>query len=183
VDTGRFHWRDWVFHFDYDEFLSRLHRVEGVDVIVRSYDALESDALISDFVSILGLSIDDLSVQNELRLNGSRPALTAARQFYRNCVRRKLEQAEHDAVMTLVPPTWRHASMSVPVKLRLSQAFEASNRRLFHRVGIAEFEAMRRERIVSEDQAGVRMEEIFSRQVIDALRNSLAPANKQTAST
>jgi hypothetical protein len=181
VESGRFHWRDWIFCFDYDEFLARLRRIEGVEVIVRSYDALKDGALIGDFASILGLSVHDLSVQNELRLNGRRPALTAAQHFYRNCVRRKLHQAEHDAMVTLVPPNGRHANMSVPVKLKLSEAFEASNQRLFRRVGIAEFEAMRRDRIMSEGEAEMQMEQIFSHELIDALRGRLNPINERTA--
>jgi hypothetical protein len=181
VERGRFHWRDWIFCFDYDEFLSRLQTVEGVEVIARSYDSLQNGALITDFVSILGLSIDDLAVQNDLRLNARRPPLTAAQHFYRNSVRRKLRQAEHDAIASLVPGSDRHADMSVPVKLRLSEAFEASNRRLFQRAGIAEFEAMRRDRILSDGDAELQMEEIFSPRLIEALRGSLKPSNKRAA--
>jgi hypothetical protein len=174
LENGRFRWHHWIFAFDYDEFATRLRRIDGVELIVRSYDTLAKGALVSDFLAILGLRPNDMEIVEDIYLNERCSMSQAIELFYRNRVRRPLLSQEQAALTSLFP----HAAAPVEMKSKheLIERFAASNRRLINNYGIGEFKCILPERMGMEFGKRMSMEDIFSTELCDAVGEKLKSA-------
>ena len=173
VASGKFRWRHWVFPFDYDEFSTSLRNIEGVELVVRSYDALKKDALVGDFLSILGVYSNDLAMMENIRLNERCSTSTAIERFYHNCVRRPLLASEQVALASLFQSAGFRVEMSDRSRLDMIEKFDDSNRRLFRTYGIPEFDCMRPASKTSESRKGMPMDDVFSPELRDAVEEKL----------
>jgi len=176
-ERGQFRWRDWIFSFDYDEFLQRLQSIDGAGVIVRSYDVVKNGALIGDFLSILGLQLEDLGIDGDVRRNEGHATSTAVEFYYRNCVGHSPHPSEQAALTSLFRSEDPRVDMSVQSKLLLIGKFDASNKRVFRAYGISEFEHMRPERIGSEPSKEMWMVNIFAPGLRDAVNEKVKSLN------
>ncbi|MGH7816651.1 MAG: hypothetical protein ACREOR_04620 [Candidatus Binatia bacterium] len=157
--------------------MGRLQCVDGVEVVVRSYDAVGQHALIGDFLAILGLSTNDLALDENLRLNGRCATSLAIEVFYRNCVGRRSHVSEQAALAALFPSEDAGADMSDQSRQRLIEKFDVSNNRLFHVYGISEFECMHPERTRSGSCKEIWMENIFLPELRDVVEERVKSLN------
>jgi hypothetical protein len=183
LESGKFCWRSWIFPFDYDEFLTRLRSIDGVELVVRSYDALEKGALVSNFLSILGLHSNGPDIIERIWLNERCSTTETVAAFYRNCVRRPLLASEQVALASLFRSAGSRVEMNDQSKLDLIEKFDDSNRRLFIAYGIPEFEYMRPKRIRTESSKGMSMEDIFSSGLRDAVEEMIGSTNARNSTS
>jgi hypothetical protein len=104
------------------EILERARAV-GDDVIVRPYQP-DGRSVCSDFLSIFGLTLEDLGVTDDIRMNQSRPLVDYLLLFEQNKARRKLEEDERAAVARNVPAGAR------PCPKLIDELFVTDNPRL-----------------------------------------------------
>jgi hypothetical protein len=118
-------------------------RGSGIDdMIVRSYDAANA-SVCSDFLSIFGLTLQDLNLNGETRTNQSLPL-------------REYLQMFTGQLSTVVPPDERRIQLSPQEQRRLLHQFSETNRQLFTEHGIPE-------PTVHCDASGYYIDELFSR--------------------
>ena len=130
MESGKFCWVTWIFQFNYDEFLSRLQSIDGVELAVRSYDAVKKGALLGDLLSILGPRVDNLAIVDEIRLNERSSTFAAIEAFYQTLVGRSLHPSEQAALAALYRSESIHVGMSDQSKLNLIDKFDGSNKRV-----------------------------------------------------
>ena len=120
-------WHDtpsiWI---DYGEILKRA--VRHGNVIVRSYDEVQS--VCSDFLSLLGLSLADMRLERDLRLNRSAFLPDYLRMFARNRLRRDLTAEERASIHSLVPADERRIRLSPAEAGKILERFGKTNRAL-----------------------------------------------------
>lgn len=171
LESGRFRWRHWIFAFDYDEFATRLRHIDGVELIVRSYDTLTKGALVSDFLAILGLRPNDLEIVEDAYLNERCSMSLAIELFYQNVVGRPLLRQEQVALASLFPQA--EVPVETKSKRELSERFAASNSRLVNDYRIGEFKCILPEGMGTEFGKQMSMEDIFSTELCDAVVEKL----------
>lgn len=174
---GQFRWRDWVFPFDYENFLGRLQSIDGAEIVVRSYDAVAPGSFIGDFLSILGLGPDDFAADESIRLNERIPDAAAVECFYRNCVWRWPRASVRAALAALLPSDRIQLDMSDASKQRFIEKFEVSNNRVLSAHGLPAFEHMRAEQMQSAPGNKVWMEDVFAPELRGAVRERMKSPN------
>jgi hypothetical protein len=173
--SGRFRWRNWIFSFDYDEFSTRLRSFDCAELVVRSYDAVEKGALVSDFLSIVGLKSEDLAISNEVRFNRRYTTSEAVERFFRNRVGRPPLAVEQIKLAALSDAAGPRVAMSDRSRRNLIEKFSASNSRMFNVWRIPDFERMSSERIATELNKQMPMDDIFVSGLWGAEEQTLRP--------
>jgi len=124
LDDGYFRWRDWTFSFCYRSLLTRLQAIEGVEVIVRSYDRPKDGSLIVDCLSVFGLVPDMLGIDTTVRAN-LRPNIVDAVGLF--CTNRKgssLDDVEKQVIGAMFGPLKdKRVGISTESKLRIVAKF------------------------------------------------------------
>jgi hypothetical protein len=161
LDRAEFRWREWIFDFDYVDLLSRLYALSDVEVVVRSYDRV-SASVCSDFLSIYGLALSDLRLEQEIVANASLPVERYLRWFVGNRFGRDLSVAEQD-VFRFVAGRPDALQMSPTATQEVNRRFRDSNRELSAKYGISDFGAgLTTVATRNADFRGPYVDEIFS---------------------
>jgi hypothetical protein len=84
------------FPLDYTKFLSIAERLDGSNLIVRSYDLVRKSGAVSDFFSILGAELSTHS--DQLRVNTKQPLSELIKTYYEASIGRPVTASEHDII-------------------------------------------------------------------------------------
>ena len=160
LETSAARWREWIFPFRYDAFITRLASFPDVEVIVRSYDDPTMGSPVLDFLSVIGLGDALLPLEQLPRMN-RRPELSATVQHYlANQAGLSPDGAEAAAIDAFLHGCQiERPSMSLAYQIRFVEAFEKSNHAVREKYRLPVFGRMRRERLAVS--AGPSLNDIF----------------------
>ena len=133
ISSGQFVWRNWTFPFCYLGFVNKLSALDGITLVVRSYDRIEHSA-VEDFAQVVGLGTNPFA-HTTIRTNISPPVLFDFRVFYKNLAGCELSAAEAIRIDGLLAGT--DLPVSAVNARTIQQRFIESNRLVFERFGIA----------------------------------------------
>jgi hypothetical protein len=157
--TGEIRWREWIFPFRYDKYLTGLENIANIHMIVRSCDRPATGSPVLEFLSAVGLA-PQRYVGNELPHDNPRPDLgDCIRHYWRNRAGYSLDDRDFETF--LVP--FRQGSAAWPTmspasRARFAAAFDEHNRRLCKRLRLPPLELTPQ----GEANGGPPLDEIFS---------------------
>ena len=176
---GQCAWRDWICAFCYRDFLQRLEAIEGVDIIVRSFEDARKRSLLADCLSNFELEPADLGIRAEVHANEQMKLHDAVGKFCQHRLGRLLTENEERIVASLAAALKEtRIDLSAGSRLKISRRFKDSNEYLFDRYHIAKFERMQLDQTdVTGRQERICMETVFSsslHQFIESAARELA---------
>lgn len=176
---GQCTWRDWICAFCYRDFLQRLDAIEGIDIIVRSFEYARKRSLLADFLSNFELEPADLGIRAEVHANEAMDLHDAVGKFCQHRLGRLLTEDEERIVASLAAVVREtRIDLSAGSRLEISRRFKDSNEYLFDRYHIAKFERMQLDQAdVTGRRERICMETVFSSslpQLIESAARDLA---------
>jgi hypothetical protein len=157
---GLFRWQDWIFSLAYDDLLTRLEDIGGVDLIVRSYDKARSGGLVTDCLSIFDLRPAELGLDGEIRANERCDIVTSVKLFHQNRQQAPLSAGEHRVIEGLFGHLQgKPVAMSDRLKRRVAETFRASGNHRLLEPEVAQFLGLTPSARTEESET---MEAIFS---------------------
>lgn len=101
--TGFLKYKDWVYQFNLDRVFSTLRGVPGLRFVKRDYQSSYGESVVTDLLSVLGLSKHALGQSAGSRVNQRHPSAISLCQFMRNRVGRGLFPEEFETIAKLLP--------------------------------------------------------------------------------
>lgn len=154
-------WQDWVFTFDYRVLLD--HLASAATIIARPY--CRETSVIGDFASLLGLSLSDVTMDPDFRINMEEPVSQSLAAFYRNRTGRDIRR-KCAATMQAIAGAFDGVDidLGLAAKQRLIAALESSNRWMDERYGMPMLAGMARAMAApdSSPNSGLDLEAVFS---------------------
>lgn len=169
VETGAFRWREWVFAFDYEDFMKRLESIEGVEIVARSYESVRARSLIEDFRDIVGMAAEEYFKPGEFWANERCSADVAIEAFYQNRIGRRLYESEHTAIALLANSEFSRLYMSRDSRSKMIGRFERSNQGIFERLRIPPFELPKERSALQSHNDLMSLEYVFSAALHDVI--------------
>lgn len=116
------------FPLDYARLIFQINQLTGIELVVRSYDAVRSRGLLSDFFGMLGISSDHL--QFGVRLNVELPLSENFLSYYQNRLGRIATDAERQVIGALMEPISAENSPRIaePTRATITRQFARSNK-------------------------------------------------------
>jgi hypothetical protein len=119
----------------FDELVQMARAIEMADVNVRSYEEA-GGSICADFLSIVGLTLADVGLQEEIRLNQKGSLRQYLLVFAQNRARRELREDEQAAITALVPAEETRIMLSPRERRRLSKTFGVTEPTIHHDMDI-----------------------------------------------
>lgn len=163
LEHGFFQWRNWICSFCYRDLLQHLEAIEGIDIIVRSFEEAKS-SLIGDCLSNFGLEPANVGIRENIHENKQVALNHALKMFYQNRIGRQLTDGENQIISSLVATLKdRPLELSPSSKLKIIRRFADSNQYVVRKYHIARFESMQPDKMDFEDNGeGIWMETVFT---------------------
>lgn len=154
---------------DYLKLLAPLDDIPNINLVVRSYDAVKNGMLTGDFLSVLGLTPQQLNLPDEVRANVQLPAVDLFKRYYGNRAGRSISDLE-SRVIDLLFSSWMAASLPLSDKLRekIISRFSDSNRRVEAKYGLDGF-GNAFDAVVPANDTGLTVEDIFNAALPDCV--------------
>jgi len=153
---------------DYRDMLNRLRGIKDVDLIVRSYDDLKQTSVVRDFMSMLGLSGDEIGIDVDQRTNSQVPLDEAFSLFFQGQIGRAPDWGEQKIITAIFETlAERTIAISWPSQKKIIKKFSGSNEHVYERYGIPEFKLMKASRLTAEASTSfISMEDVFSSHLV-----------------
>jgi hypothetical protein len=136
LQRGALCWRKRVFDFDYGRLSEQLEALPGIDLIVRSYDRVAT-AICADFLSILGLRLGDLSLDEEVVANRAKSPDHYLSNYAGNVLGREATGPELEAIQLLVAQAGELCLSPAGIEA-VTRRFAETNRTFAAKYGIDE---------------------------------------------
>jgi hypothetical protein len=144
------------FPLDYSRLLAAAD-FPGVEMIVRSYDAVRDGLVVSDFLKILGLNPSEFRA--DATVNVEQPLTATFGQYYQNRMGRLPTEAERQIIDAIIPSfSSSKLRMGEAIRAAVARRFEQSNKDIAMRLGLPELV----EGTPSKAETGFAIDPIFS---------------------
>lgn len=161
-----FQFKEWVFQFNYVDWIRRLHEIADVDIIVRAYEHARA-SITADFLSIIGLTLNDFGIEKDSRIHVTQPIEFYLPIFLENRIGRKLAPAEMlivDALFAAFVKTER-VDISTVAKRKIMETLLDSYRIALKEYHAPESEGATEQSIPKTAFKGFSIDELFSKDV------------------
>ena len=159
---------------DYGRDLEALSADNDIAIIARSYDGTKPTSVVADFLSIVGLTEDDLGIDANLRSNEQMALGEALVLFFRNATGRWPSTEEAKIISGLRQELDRREMihMSTNAKKKVFAKFESSNQLLKSRFGVSELAdlAARVGCLPNQPDDLPHLENVFSAAMVDLVQ-------------
>lgn len=135
LQNGVLQFQDILFQFDYNKVINELVKWDRFDLIVKNYHALESESIVTDFASVLGVSGPLAAGVERGRINRRDSIEVALANFYANRVGRRANLGESARIRYLASRL-ANPRMSVETQRRFIARFAEGNRQICRRLGL-----------------------------------------------
>jgi hypothetical protein len=155
-------------YLNYRDMLNCLRATKEVDLIVRSYDESKKTSVVRDFMSILGLTGNELGIDLDHRANIQPPLAEAFELFFHGQFGRAPDWGEKKIIEAIFETLGdRPIDISWPSQKKVIRKFLRSNEHVYEKYGIPEFKRMRASRLTVDPPPNlVNLEDLFSHRLL-----------------
>lgn len=171
------------FTLDYAKLIGKLDRIQGIELVVRAYDAVRESGVLSDFLDVIGWTAHVRLA--DVRVNTAQSLVESLKNFCRAQERRALSDAEERVIELIASGLPARPRMDRATRRALVQHYYASNREIAARFGLAALmEEPPPERAFGEwcglgnepppdhdAEPGATLDHLFSRDFVTVLRS------------
>lgn len=122
------------FTLDYVQLVSKLDGIHGIELVVRSYDALREFSVVDDFLDVIGWPAG-IRLAEE-RINTAPALVESLKNFCRAQEQRTLTEVEERVIELIASGSASRPRMDRATRRAIAQHFDSSNRQVAARFGL-----------------------------------------------